>query len=93
MLALRWFADDGVENLVVEPGAVPGLIGIGDVFAEIVDADAHARAIDGLGDAHRVSDLGAGDKAAGNAADRSQTARQNCAANGFQKDGRRTLLA
>ena len=45
---------DGIENLVVEFGAVARLLGIGNVFSQVVDADAHAQSIDDLGDAAGV---------------------------------------
>ncbi len=60
--------DDGVENLVIQLGAVAGLFGIGYVLSQIIDADAHAGAIDGLSSANRVGDLGASDETAGDAA-------------------------
>ena len=47
-----------IENLMVELGAVARLLGIGDIFAEIVDGHAHARAIYGLRGAHRIGDFG-----------------------------------
>ena len=58
---------DGVENLMVELRAVAGFVGIGDVLAQVIDADAHAGAVDGLGDAHRVGDFRARHEPARNA--------------------------
>ena len=40
--------DDRVENLMVELRAVAGFVGIGDIFTEVVDGDAHAGAVDDL---------------------------------------------
>ena len=59
---------DGVENLVVELRALAGFVEIGDVLAQVVDADAHTGAVDGLGDAHGVGDFRSGHEAARNAA-------------------------
>ena len=59
---------DGVENLMIELRAVAGLVGIGDIFAEVVDGHAHACAVDGLSGADGVGNLGAGNEAMGNAA-------------------------
>ena len=71
MLALSWLATMRVENFVVELGALASFIGIGDVLAQIVDADAHARAVNGLSNANGVGDFRARHEAAGNpAADR-----------------------
>jgi len=59
---------DGVENLMIELGAMAGFVGIGDIFAEIVDADAHAGSVDRLGSADRVGNLSTGDESAGDTA-------------------------
>ena len=59
---------NGVENLMIKLGAVAGLVGIGDIFAQVVDADAHAGAVDGLRGADGIGDLGASNEAAGDAA-------------------------
>ena len=58
--------DDGIENLVVELRAVPRFVGIGNVLAQVIDADAHARAVDRLRDPHRVGNFRARHKPAGN---------------------------
>src|SRR5205807_8125721 len=59
---------DGVENLFVKFGAFASLVRIGDVFTEIVDADAHASAVHSLRGADCVGDFFAGYEAAGDAA-------------------------
>ena len=51
---------------MVELRAVAGFVGIGDILAQVVDADAHASAVDGLGDAHSVGDFRACHETAGN---------------------------
>src|ERR1019366_8766134 len=52
---------------VIKRGAMFGFVGVGDVFAQVVDADARARLVDPLGDADDVAELGPGDEAAGEA--------------------------
>ena len=59
---------DFVEQLMIELGAGPGFVGAGDVFAEVVDGNGQVRLIDGGGGAQDIFDLGAGNKAAGEAA-------------------------
>src|ERR1700722_14331023 len=48
---------DSVENLMVELRALAGFFGVGDVLAQVIDADAHAGTVDGLGNAHSVGGL------------------------------------
>jgi len=60
--------DDAVENVLIQKGAVAGLFGVGDVLSKIIDADAHACAIDGLGGANCIGNPRASDEAAGDAA-------------------------
>ena len=48
-----------VEDLMVELGTVARLIGIGDIFAEVVDGHAHPRTIYGLRGSNRIGDFGA----------------------------------
>jgi len=48
---------DFVEHVVVELGALPGLVGVGDVLAQVVDADARAPLVDHLRGADRVADF------------------------------------
>ncbi len=67
-VGVKLVGGDSVENLMIELGTVAGFVGIGDIFAEIVDADAHAGAVDGLGGADGVGNLSAGDEAIGDAA-------------------------
>src|SRR5438105_14226341 len=55
---------DRVEQLVSERGALPRLVGIRHVFAEVVDADGHAEAVDGRRGGEGVVDAQAGDEAA-----------------------------
>ena len=50
---------------MIKLGAGAGFFGVGNVFAEIVNGNAHARLIDGEGGAKRVFHLGSGHKAAG----------------------------
>ncbi len=66
-VGIEMVGSDGIENLVIEFGAVARLLGIGNVFPQVVDADAHARAIDDLGDAHGVGNPGTGNETAGDA--------------------------
>src|ERR1700692_4053906 len=67
-IGVELVSDDRVENLKVELRAVAGFIGIGDIFAKVVDADAHAGAVYRLGGADRIDNLSAGNEAAGEAA-------------------------
>ena len=57
----------GVKNLMIELRAVLGFIRIGDVFAEVIDANAHASAVDGLRGADSVGNLRACNKSSGDA--------------------------
>ena len=68
MFAFELVGGDGVENLMVELGAVAGLVGIRDILSEIIDGDAHAGAIDRLRGANRVGDLRARNEASGDPA-------------------------
>jgi uncharacterized membrane protein len=56
---------DLVEQAVIELGAVFRLVGVGDVLAEVVNADAGAPLVDHLGGANYVMEVGACDKALG----------------------------
>ena len=56
---------DFVEQLMVKLGAGPRLVGVGDIFPEIIDGNAGARLIDRLRRAQRVFHLRAGNEAAG----------------------------
>ena len=67
-IGIELVGDDGVKNLMVELRAVAGFFRIRYIFAEVVDADAHAGAIDSLGGANGVCDLGARDEPSGDAA-------------------------
>ena len=67
-IGIELVGDDGVQNLMVELGAVAGFCRIRYIFAEVVDADAHAGAIDSLGCTYGIGDLGARDKTSGDAA-------------------------
>ena len=67
MLAFSLRDGNLVEHLVIELSALLGLVGVGDVLAQVVDADAGARLVDRLGGADDVGQLGPGDKAAGEA--------------------------
>ena len=58
---------DIVQQAVIQFAAVPGFVGVGDVLAQVVDADAGAPLVHGLRGAKDVLDLGACDKAAGEA--------------------------
>ena len=62
-----------------------GLRRVGDVLAEVVDADAHAGAVDGLSDADGISDFGAGDEAAGNAATEALTLGESAQGTAFRE--------
>jgi hypothetical protein len=57
---------DRVENLVIQSRAVARLIWIRNVFAKIVDADAHAGPVDGLGYTHSIGDFRTRNEATGN---------------------------
>jgi hypothetical protein len=52
---------------------VASFVGIGDIFAEIVDGDANSRAVDSLGGADGISNLGASYEPAGDAAAEGRT--------------------
>src|SRR5581483_571618 len=54
-----------VKQLVVDGGAGAGFVGVGDIFAEIVDGDAEAGSVNFARGLEGVFDLGAGDEAAG----------------------------
>jgi hypothetical protein len=56
-----------LEHLVIELGALLGFVDVGDVLAQVVDADTGAPPVDCLGDADGVGELSSGDKAAGEA--------------------------
>src|ERR1019366_4747985 len=56
---------DLVEQAVIQLSAVLRLVGVGDVLAKIVDADACAPAVDHFGGANYVMEVGACDKALG----------------------------
>ena len=56
---------DLVKQLMIKLGAGAGFFGLGNVFAEIVNRDAHARLVDGSGSAESVFHFGSGHKAAG----------------------------
>src|SRR4029077_6402721 len=51
---------------MIELGASPGFVGIGDVFAQVIDGDARTQLIDGLGRAQRVFHLRASNEPTGN---------------------------
>src|SRR5215469_14380483 len=65
-----------IENLVIELGAMACFVRIGDVFAQIVDANAHASMIHRLGDPDRIGDLCSGYKTAGNTLAQGRTLRK-----------------
>ena len=67
-IGVEMVGGDGVENLLIELRAVAGLVRIGDVLAKVVDAHAHADAVDGLRSADGVGNLGSGNEASGDAA-------------------------
>src|SRR5437773_4786496 len=54
-----------IEKLVIERGTVPGLFHVGDVLAEVVDADGHAMRVGPSGGVERLADAHAGNEAAG----------------------------
>ena len=56
---------DLIDHLVIQLRALPGLLGIRDVFAEVVDADGHAVRVGFLCRFERVFDSHAGNEAAG----------------------------
>jgi len=56
---------DLIDHLVIQLGTLLGLLGIRDVFAEVVDADGHAVRIGFLCCFERLFDGHAGDEAAG----------------------------
>ena len=58
---------DFVEHAVIELGAVLGLVGVGDVLAQVVDADAGAPLVDHLGGVNDVVQLRTGNEAVGEA--------------------------
>jgi hypothetical protein len=53
---------DGIEQVVVDVGGAVRLGGRGDAFAEGVESDGDALAVDGFGDTKRVFGLHAGDE-------------------------------
>jgi len=58
---------DLVQQAVIEGAALPGLFLVGYVFAQVVDADRHAHAVDGGGGGQHLIHRRAGDKARGHA--------------------------
>ena len=56
---------DLIEQLVIKLGAGAGFFSVSDVFAQVVNRDAHARLVDGPSSAERIFHLGSGHKAAG----------------------------
>ncbi len=65
MLAFSLRLIDLVEHTVIKLGAVLGLVGVGDVLAQVVDADAGAPLVDDFGGVNHIRQLGAGDEALG----------------------------
>ena len=63
MLAFSLRSMDLVEHVVVELGAVFGFVGVGDVLAQVVDADAGAPLVDHLRGANHIVQVRAGDEA------------------------------
>ncbi len=59
---------DRIENLLVELRTVTSFFGIGDVLAEIIDADGHAGAVDRLRGADCIGDFCARHEPTGKAA-------------------------
>src|SRR5580765_6632042 len=57
---------NGIENLLIKLRAVARLVGVRDVLAEVVDADAHPSLVYGLGYAYGIGDFGSGYKSSGN---------------------------
>ena len=62
-LAFSLRRGDLVEHAVIQLGAMLGLVGVGDVLAEVVDADARAPIVHHLGGANHVVKLRAGNEA------------------------------
>src|SRR5579863_7630036 len=63
----------GIEDVVIELRAVASFVDDSAVPTEIVDADAHARSIDGLRNANGIGDLGSGNESAGDPLTKSRT--------------------
>ena len=51
---------DFIEQLLITPGALAGLLRVADVLAQVVDADRHPQTVDFLGGLQRVLQRGAG---------------------------------
>jgi len=66
-VGVQFVGRDLIEEVVVELGAGSGFVGVGDIFAEVVDGDTSSELIDGGGGANGVGDLFAGYEAGGGA--------------------------
>src|SRR5215469_7338316 len=75
-VGVQMICRNGIENLVIKLGAVPRFVEIGDVFTQVIDADAHASVIHRLGYPHGIGDLGACYKTAGNTLTNGRTFRK-----------------
>ena len=53
-----------VQHVVIELGTVLSLVGVGDVLAQVIDADARAPLVHLLGGTHGVGQLRSGNEAA-----------------------------
>src|SRR5260370_24310616 len=56
-IRIQFVGGDFVEQVVVKLGAGAGFVGVGDVFAQVVDGDTGAELIHGGGSANGVRDL------------------------------------
>jgi len=63
---IQMIRSNRIQNVVIELRAMSRFIDIGDILAQVVDADAHPRAIYILRDSHRIGNLGPGHEPAGN---------------------------
>ena len=66
-VGVQFVDGDLIEEVVVELGAGAGFVGVGDIFAEVIDGDAGSELIDGGGGADGIGDLVAGYEAGGGA--------------------------
>ena len=64
-VGVQMIGRNGIKNLLIQLRAVAGLVGIGNVLTKVVDAHAHARAIDSLRDPHGVGDFRSGNETPG----------------------------